>query len=139
MDVAYPRIYFGFLLMALTPESKVKRGVRKVLDELKAYYVMPVTNGYGKQGAPDFLVCYNGKFFGIETKAGRGQVTALQDKNLKEIQQAGGIALVVREDYVQRLKQQMENCNETNTRESTDSENAIGKPKGYNGRIILNN
>ena len=42
--------------MATTPEGKVKKAVRRVLDELGAYYVMPVTGGYGKQGAPDFLV-----------------------------------------------------------------------------------
>ena len=64
--------------MATTPEGKVKKGVRQVLDGLGAYYVMPVTGGYGKQGAPDFLVCYQGKFFGIETKAGKGKTTALQ-------------------------------------------------------------
>lgn len=90
--------------MALTPEAKVKKGVRQVLDELGAYYVMPVTGGYGKQGAPDFLVCHEGSFFGIETKAGKGKLTALQELNLKNIVQAGGVALVIREDDVRFLK-----------------------------------
>lgn len=83
--------------MATTPEGKVKKQVRKVLDDLGAYYVMPVTGGYGKQGAPDFLVCLNGSFFGIETKAGKGKLTTLQEINLKKIIEAGGVALVVRE------------------------------------------
>ena len=68
--------------MAMTPEGKVKKSVRQVLDRLGAYYVMPVTGGYGRQGAPDFLVCYRGKFYGIECKANGGKTTALQDKHL---------------------------------------------------------
>ena len=90
--------------MAMTPEGKVKKSVRQVLDRLGAYYVMPVTGGYGRQGAPDFLVCYQGKFFGIETKAGKGKTTALQDLNLSNIRSAGGVALVVYEDDVKNLE-----------------------------------
>ena len=90
--------------MATTPEGVVKKGVRRVLDALGAYYVMPVTGGYGKQGAPDFLVCYQGKFFGIETKAGKGKTTALQELNLRKIIDCGGVALVVREEDVKYLK-----------------------------------
>ena len=90
--------------MAMTPEGKVKKSVRQVLDRLGAYYVMPVTGGYGRQGAPDFLVCYQGKFFGIETKAGKGKTTALQELNLSNIRSAGGVALVVYEDDVKDLE-----------------------------------
>jgi len=87
----------------MTPESRVKKSVRRVLDELGAYYVMPVTGGYGNQGAPDFLVCIKGLFYGIECKAGKGKTTALQDLNLKKIIKAGGVALVVREDDIKYL------------------------------------
>ena len=89
--------------MASTPEGKVKKAVRQVLDGLGAYYVMPVTGGYGKQGAPDFLVCHKGLFFGIETKAGKGKLTTLQEINLQKIIEAGGVSLVVREGDVQYL------------------------------------
>lgn len=89
--------------MGMTPEAKVKKAVRQVLDGLGAYYVMPVTGGYGKQGAPDFLVCLHGKFIGIETKAGKGRLTALQEMNLKQIIEAGGVSLVIREDDVKYL------------------------------------
>jgi hypothetical protein len=89
--------------VAQTPEGKVKKSVRRVLDGLGAYYVMPVTGGFGRQGAPDFLVCLKGKFFGIETKAGKGKLTALQEMNLKKIIDCGGVALVVREDDVKYL------------------------------------
>lgn len=89
--------------MAATPEAKVKKAVRQVLDGLGAYYVMPVTGGFGKQGAPDFLVCIKGRFYGIECKAGKNQPTALQEINLKQIIEAGGVALVIREDDIKYL------------------------------------
>lgn len=90
--------------MASTPEVKVKKAVRKLLDEVGAYYVAVVTGGYGTQGAPDFLVCHRGRFIGIETKAGRGRTTALQELNLKRIREAGGVAVVVYEDDIDMLR-----------------------------------
>jgi hypothetical protein len=66
---------------------------------------MPVTGGYGSSGAPDFLVCLNGRFVGIECKAGKGKTTALQDKNLEDITKAGGLALVINETNLPELKE----------------------------------
>jgi hypothetical protein len=86
-----------------TPEAKVKAKVKAILKNLGAYYVMPVTGGYGNSGAPDFLVCLRGKFIGIECKAGKGRVTALQQKNLDLIDNAGGWTFVINEENVGSL------------------------------------
>ena len=83
--------------MAQTPEGKVKTVVRNQLRQIGAYYFMPATGGYGKSGVPDIVGCYEGRFFCIECKAGKGKVTALQQKNLDEIDASKGIALVVNE------------------------------------------
>ena len=83
--------------MAMTPEAKVKKVVAQQLREIKAYYFYPATGGYGKSGVPDIVGCYKGKFFGIECKAGKNKPTALQEKNLKDITESNGIALVVNE------------------------------------------
>ena len=83
--------------MAMTPEAKVKRAVCARLKEMGAYYFYPVTGGYGSSGVPDIVGCYDGKFFGIECKAGNNKPTELQKKNLKSITDAGGIALVINE------------------------------------------
>jgi hypothetical protein len=88
----------------MTPEGKVKAKVKKVLNEMGAYYAMPMGTGMGSSGVPDFLVCHKGRFIGIECKAGRGKVTALQQKNLNAIDAAGGLGMVVREDNVDDLK-----------------------------------
>ena len=93
----------------MTPEAKVKKRVRVELERRDGvYYFMPATGGYGRSGVPDIVVCYRGKFIGIECKAGKGQPTALQLKNLAQIRDQGGIALVVNEDTVGGVQELME-------------------------------
>jgi hypothetical protein len=92
----------------VTPEGKVKAKVKQILKNLGAYYVMPVTGGYGNSGAPDFLVCYKGAFVGIECKAGRGKATALQLSNLDQIIETGGHSFLINEANVNELTQLME-------------------------------
>lgn len=89
--------------MAMTPEKKVKQRVVAQLKAMSAYYFYPTTGGYGSSGVPDVVCCLDGRFIGIECKAGKGKTTALQDKNLREIEAAGGVALVVNEQNVEQL------------------------------------
>jgi len=89
-----------------TPESKVKAKVRVILTDLGYYHFMPPANGFGRVGIPDIVGCRtDGRFFGIECKAGKGKTTALQDRELARIQEAGGIALVINEDNIIKLKE----------------------------------
>ena len=50
---------------------------------------------FTKDGIPDLLVCYCGLFLGIELKAPRGHPSDLQWYHLKEIDKAGGIAILL--------------------------------------------
>ena len=84
----------------MTPEAKVKKKVVNILKELNAYYFYPITGGYGKSGVPDIVGCYEGRFFGIECKAGKNKPTPLQEKNLSDIKISGGISLVINEDNI---------------------------------------
>ena len=83
--------------MAQTPEGKVKDKIKKILKAHNIYYAMPMGTGFGHAGVPDFLCCYKGKFLAIEAKAGRGTPTALQLKQLKEIEASGGETWMVNE------------------------------------------
>ena len=84
--------------MAATPEKKVKDQVVKALKEEGAYYFFPATHGFGRSGVPDIVCCINGKFLGIECKAGKNKPTALQVRELEAIRRAGGMAVVVNEE-----------------------------------------
>lgn len=87
--------------MASTPEKKVKDKVVKILKEHGVYYFFPATYGMGRSGVPDIICCVNGRFLGIECKAGDNKPTALQQRELKAIADAGGSALVINEENVE--------------------------------------
>lgn len=50
---------------------------------------------YTKSGIPDILVCCKGRFIGVETKAPKGRPSDLQIYNLRQIDRAGGIAILL--------------------------------------------
>lgn len=81
----------------MTPEGKVKSSVKKYLQSQGVWFWMPVSNGMGQVGIPDFICCFNGLFLAIETKApGKlSNVTANQQRVIDEIKDHGGLALVV--------------------------------------------
>lgn len=73
----------------------------------KGWYYMPVQNGMGVAGIPDFVGCYNSKFFSIEAKAPGKNPTSNQEDRHEEISIAGGIIVVVRsaEDLIKLEKE----------------------------------
>lgn len=91
--------------MAVTPEGKVKAKVKDYLRSIGAWYYMPVSNGMGRVGCPDILVCYKGLFMAFETKApGKiKNVTPNQEREIEAIQRAYGLAVVV--DDVEQVKE----------------------------------
>lgn len=99
----------------MTPEGKVKARIKAILSELGAYYFMPPANGFGRAGVPDIVGCLNGRFFAIEAKAGKGKTTALQERELKKIKEAGGLALVVNEENLNELEGMLGERNAVNS------------------------
>ena len=82
--------------MARTPEGKVKDDVVKLLKKYGAYYFFPATHGYGRSGIPDVVCCLKGgRFLAIECKAEGKAPTALQQRELRTIQDTGGLALII--------------------------------------------
>lgn len=95
--------------MASTPEGRVKAMIKKELDArgwmragsdnpmlVPAWYFMPVSNGMGVHGMPDFMGCHYGTAFGIEAKKDDKSVpTPNQLARMQEINDAGGVAGVV--------------------------------------------
>lgn len=92
-----------------TPESKVKAAVRKRLEHYKVYphtqadkhddivgsYFMPVAGPYQVHGIHDFIGCWGGRFFSIETKGEDNPVgeTAAQGDFRFTFTRAGGICM----------------------------------------------
>jgi hypothetical protein len=93
--------------MAATKENLVKKRVRVILDELQVYHFSPMQNGMGRAGIPDIVACHGGKFIGIECKAGDNKPTALQERELNRILNAGGEAFVINEENVEQLREEL--------------------------------
>ncbi len=98
--------------MAATPEGKVKKKVKDYLKSIGAWYYMPVSNGMGRAGCPDILVCYEGRFLAFETKAAGKikNVTPNQKREIADIKRANGLAHVV--DCVEQVQVIMEQVND---------------------------
>lgn len=79
----------------MTPEKKVENQIKRYLDGLGAYHIKIHGSAYMPAGTPDILACVNGRFVGIEVKKPNGGVvSALQKLKIKQIKNAGGVALV---------------------------------------------
>ena len=113
--------------MALTPEGKVKARVKEILKRRGVWYCMPRGQTFGRSGIPDFVCCHMGRFFGIETKAGRGKATPLQLRELNDIVAHFGCALIVWEANVEQVEALLDfvegNCN-VNTYKGIEDEEA---------------
>lgn len=87
----------------MTPEGKVKAAVNKLLDRYKSLYrFMPVPGGFGASSL-DYLLCVNGRFLAIETKAPGKKPTDRQKMVIGQIRRAGGTCFVI--DGDEGLKQ----------------------------------
>lgn len=81
--------------MAKPLEKSFQKNVKKYLLEQGAYVVNYVAQSvYGTNGIPDLLVCYKGRFIGLELKVPPYKPTPIQLANLKKIEKAGGIGKV---------------------------------------------
>jgi hypothetical protein len=79
----------------MTPEGRIKAAVKRTLKKYPSVYAFwPVQTGYGARTL-DCLVCANGWFITIETKAPGKKPTGVQWACIEQIQNAGGVALVI--------------------------------------------
>ena len=59
--------------------------------------------GFGRSGIPDIICCVRGHFLAIECKAGDNKPTALQERELQKINEAGGVSLIINETNLTML------------------------------------
>ena len=85
-------------------ERDVKAQCKRIIRNHGGWYTMPIQTGYGIQGVPDILACVNGQFLGIECKFGYNKPTALQTRQLRQIAQAGGRAVIIHENNLDVLQ-----------------------------------
>lgn len=88
----------------MKPEARIKADIRAWFMSQGAYVFAPVQMGMG-MSTVDQLVCFKGKFIGVESKVPGKHPTARQYQTLRQIEEAGGQAYWV--TSLQDLKDQM--------------------------------
>jgi hypothetical protein len=80
-------------------EDWVKKEVKAILDPFKPSlkWDMPGATMYGASGRHDFIICQQGLFWTIETKAGKNKPTDNQIDYANDVAKAGGISILVNE------------------------------------------
>lgn len=80
--------------MVAGPEQRIQTRILRELKKRGIYAVKIITAS--RNGVPDILCCYRGRFIGIEVKTPKGRLSAAQDFHLKLIDKAGGVAVIAR-------------------------------------------
>lgn len=88
----------------MKPEAAIKARIRAWFLAQGAYVFAPVQMGMG-MSTVDQLVCFKGRFIGVETKVPGKYPSARQYQTLKEIEDAGGQSYWV--TSLEDLKDQM--------------------------------
>ena len=76
-------------------EKEFETKIKKFLDAQNCYYRKIWGGGFQVAGLPDLLICCNGFFVAVEIKSEKGKPTELQLHNIAEINNAGGLGLVL--------------------------------------------
>lgn len=74
----------------------MKTEIRKLLSSRGAFWSNVAGGSYAKPGDPDIIACYHGLFIGIEAKTYKGKQSDIQKLREKQIFDAGGVYLLVR-------------------------------------------
>lgn len=88
----------------MASEKAFENKVKKWLKEHGAWYVKTWSNGIQRSGIPDLIVCWKGRFIGIELKAENGRASELQKHEIECIRKAGGVGMIVRPSDFEGLK-----------------------------------
>lgn len=90
---------------------KEKQFENKIKAFLKAmpntWYFKHWAGAYSQVGIPDIIACINGRFLGIEVKCENGRASELQKRNIKLINEAKGIGIILYPKDFDEFKQRM--------------------------------
>lgn len=94
----------------MTPEGRIKHAVSELLKSYtpQLWYYMPVPGGYG-ESTLDYIGCFHGFFFAVETKRPGRDLTPRQQVMRSQMTRAGGMVFKVSGEWeLLRLKAWLE-------------------------------
>lgn len=89
----------------MAAEKTFENKIKKFLKDHGCWYIKYWSGAaYTKSGIPDFLICVNGFFMGVEVKAPNGKPTELQLFQLEKIRESGGVAILLYPKHFEDFK-----------------------------------
>jgi len=82
----------------MAQEKNFENRLKKFLEDEHCWFVKFFANSFTKKGIPDILMCCNGYFVAVEVKAQNGKPSELQKWNIKKINEACGIGVILYPD-----------------------------------------
>lgn len=81
----------------MQPERRLVQKIVAYLESqgARSFKIHGEEGSYQEAGIPDLLVCWRGRFIGLEVKLPGNTPSPIQEKVLREIKGSGGIASVV--------------------------------------------
>ncbi len=99
----------------MAEEKMFENRIKGLLTQKGAWFVKYWGGGsFTRSGIPDILACVNGSFIGIELKSSRGIPSALQLRSLRDIDKAGGYAILLYPDMEVTFKRFINSMTPTN-------------------------
>lgn len=80
----------------MTPESEIKKKIKDYIESRGGFWTAVKGGAHSKTGDPDLIVCYKGRFVGVEVKTCTGKVSDWQMLRKGQIESAGGIFCIAR-------------------------------------------
>ena len=92
-----------------TPEARFKSEIKEYLKTIPNLFLHSVPGAaFGKSGVPDIIVCYKGRYIGIEAKTYDGNFSEWQKTRKAQIEAAGGICIFARSlDDIRKVMEEM--------------------------------
>jgi hypothetical protein len=78
----------------MASEKAIDTRIQKVVRRRGGWSFKTHGSAATRQGVPDRLICYRGFFIASETKKPGGRTTPIQEHELRQIREAGGVAIV---------------------------------------------
>lgn len=89
-------------------EKQFENKIKKFLDNLpNVWHFKEFATAGSKCGVPDIICCINSRFVALEVKAENGKPSALQERNIRKIRNAGGYAVIVYPSQWEEVKEEL--------------------------------
>ena len=92
----------------MAEEKQIENKIKTYLKSKGIWYIKIWGSMFTRNGVPDLICCFQGKFLAIEVKSSIGKMSELQKHEAEKIQKCGGMFYCLRPNNFDDFKQDIE-------------------------------